>query len=236
LSLSEKLNQAIQYTGSIFKRLGELLILFIISIIPIVNFIALGYYARIARDSPASRSTPKLERYTDMFIEGLKIVVVGIIWAIIIAIISAILAIPFIALAAIGSLANPSNFLNAGWIFALGSFAVIFGVITFFIGIFAFMGIVHMVKTNQFGKAFAFGEIFHMIGKIGWIRYLAFFVVFFVVSAILGVITSALGPVGWIVGAVLSVLVGIWAARTIGLLYDEASGTVPPQVAPAVAT
>jgi hypothetical protein len=230
MSLSEDLNQAAQYTGSIFQRLGDLLILFIVSIIPIVNFINLGYYARIVRDSPSSRNVPKLERYMDMFVEGLKIIVVVIIWAIVVGIIAAIIAIPIFAFAFFNNFGNPTHFLTAGWILAFGSFFVIFGVIAFFVGIVAFMGIIHMVKTNSFGKAFAFGEIIGMIGKIGWLRYLAFFVVAFIASAVVGTISGALGPIGWVVGALLSVLVGLFISRTIGLLYDNAAGVnMPPQ-------
>ncbi len=225
MGLSDDLNQAAQYTGSIFQRLSELLILIIVSIIPIVNFIALGYYARIIRDSPASKNTPKLERYGEMFFEGLKIFVVTIIWLIIIAIIAVIIAIPFIAAAVLNNFTNPAHFFSAGGIFALGGFLIVIGIITFLLGIFAFMGIIHMVKTNSFGNAFTFGEIFRRIGKIGWIRYLAFFVAVFIAAAIVGALTGALGPIGWVLGAFLSVLEGLFFSRTIGLMYDNAVGT-----------
>jgi hypothetical protein len=235
MGLSDNLNQAAQYTGSIFQRIGELIILLIISIIPIVDFIAIGYYARIVRDNPSSKNTPKLERYTDMFVEGLKIIVVAIIWALIIAIIAIIIAIPLIAAAFLTNITNPSNFLSVGWIFAFGSFFLIFGVIAFFVGIIAFMSIIHMVKKNSFGKAFAIGEIIGMIGKIGWLRYLAFFVVAFIASAVVGTISGALGPIGWIVGGLLSVLLGLFISRTIGLMYDNAAGAnaSPPPVSQA---
>jgi hypothetical protein len=240
MTLSDNLNQAAQYTGSIFQRIGDLLILFIVSIIPIVNFISLGYYARIVRDSPSSKNVPKLERYMDMFIEGLKIIVVVIIWAFIIAIIAVIIAIPLIAAAFLTNFTNLNNFLSVGWIFAFGSFFVIFGIIAFFVGIIAFMGIINMVKKNSFGKAFAFGEIIGMIGKIGWLRYLAFFVVTFIALAIVGIINGALGPIGWVVGAVLSVLLGLFISRTIGLMYDNAAGvnmqTPPVSAAPPAVT
>jgi hypothetical protein len=224
MSLSDDLNQAAQYTGSIFQRIGDLLILIVLSIIPIVDFIALGYYARIVRDSPSSKSAPKLERYGDMFVEGLKIFIVGIIWLIIIGIIAAIIAIPFVAAAVFSSISNPMSFFSSGWIFALGALAIIFAIVAFLLGIFAFMGVIHMVKTNSFGKAFAFVEIYKMIGKIGWIRYLASFVVFFIVLAIVGALNGSLGPIGWVVGAVLSVLAGLFISRTIGLMYDNAAG------------
>jgi hypothetical protein len=233
MGLSDDLNQASQYTGSIFQRIGELIILFIISIIPIVSLIAIGYYARIVRDSPSSKKTPKLESYTDMFIEGLKIFVVAIIWAIIIIIIAVIIAIPLIILGVVSAFTSSTNFFSIGWIFALGAYLVIFGVIAFLLGIVAFIGIIHMIKNNSFGKAFAFREIIGVIGKIGWLRYLAFFVIFFVASAILGIIVSALSPVGWIIGALLSVLLGLFASRTIGLLYDGAIGfNTPPSSVP----
>ena len=62
-------------------------------------------------------------------------------------------------------------------------------------------------------------------------QLLKFFVVFFVISAIVGVITGALGAIGWVIGALLSVLIGLFFSRTIGLLYDHATGadaTMPP--------
>ncbi|MCW4019415.1 MAG: DUF4013 domain-containing protein [Candidatus Bathyarchaeota archaeon] len=228
MSLVDNLNEAARYTGKIFQRLGDLLVLFIISIIPIVNFIAIGYYARIVKEGSSSEVPPRLERYGDMFVEGLKIVVVGIIWALIIGVISVIIARPFLALAFFSSFADPLFFTSA-WLFTLGPFLAIFGIIAFLLGIIAFMGVIHMVKTGSFGKAFAFGEILNAIGKIGWLRYLAFFAVAFIASAIVSVLSSAFGPFGWVVSAVLSVLEGLFIARTIGLLYDQAmKTTIPP--------
>ena len=221
MTLSEDLTESAQYTGSIFQRLGELIILFIVSIIPIVDFIAFGYYAKIVRDSPSSKSAPKLEMYGDMFVEGLKIFVVGIIWAIIAAIVALIIAVPFLAVGVAAWFTNPAQFASAGWIFALGAFAIVFGIIAFFIGIIAFMSIIHMVKQKSFGKAFAFSEIFGAIGKIGWLQYLAFFVVVFIAVAIVATISGALGPIGWVISALLSVLEGLFFSRTIGLMYDK---------------
>jgi len=234
MNLSEILNHSAEYTGTIFKRIGEFIILLILSIIPIVDFIALGYYANIVRDSPSSKDTPKLERYGDLFVEGLKIFVVGIIWFIIFLIIAIIVAIPLFAFAAFSTFTSPASLLTGGFLFALGGVAVVFAVVAFFLGLIAFMGIIHMVKTKSFGKAFAFGEILNIIGKIGWLRYLAFFVIFFVVGAVVAAITGALGPIGWVVSAVLSVLVGLFFSRTIGLLYDDAAGAnmAPPPQAP----
>ncbi len=223
--LSDDLTKASEYTRSIFQRIGDLLILFVISIIPIVNFIALGFYSRIVRDQSASKNPPTLEGYTDLFVDGLKIFAVAIIWAIIVLIISLIVGIPFLV-AAFGSFTT-LNF-TAGYLLVvlLPYLALVF-VIAFFVGIIAFMGIVHMFKRNSFGKAFAFTEIFNVIGKIGWGRYLAFLLLYFVANGIVSLFTFGLYPLGWVISAFLSVLVSIFFIRTIGLMYDDAMNIMP---------
>jgi len=193
MNLTDSLTEASQYTGAIFQRIGELLILIIASIIPIVNILTLGYYARVVRDDPSSKSPPKVEGYMNLFMEGLKIVVVVIIWAIIIAIISFIIAVPFLAFAIpVINWNDPSYWTTPANFLPLIPFIVVFAIIAFLLGIVAFMGIVHMMKRDSFGKAFAFGEIFSITGRIGWLRYLAYFVISFLVSAIAGTISSAI--------------------------------------------
>jgi hypothetical protein len=232
MNLSESLTEASQYTGAIFQRIGELLMLFIVSIIPIVNFISFGYYARVIRDAPSSKAPPKLENYVDMFVEGLKIFVVVIIWAIIVGIIAVIIGIPFLALAIpLAALTDPSFWTTPAAFYTLAPFIAVVAVVGFFLGIIAFMGIVNMMKKGSFGKAFAFGEISHIIGNIGWSRYLAFFVIAFGVSAIIGSVAGALLTLGWVISAVLNVLAGIFFSRTIGLMYDQTmqpSTQLPP--------
>jgi len=235
ISLSDSLSYAANYTKGLLSRIGDLLILTIISIIPIVNFIAWGYYGRVVKDGSASKEPPKLEKYGDMFVGGLMIFVAGIIWAIPIIIVSALIMIPlfgFPMLSRLDLLTTPDLLANpATWVFLMLPALAVVWVIGFFVGIVALMGIIHMFKTGSFGKAFAIGEILNIIGKIGWLRYLAWLVVSFVLVTVIAAF-SWIPFVGWIIGIFLSVLLVIFLARSIGIMYDGAMGATTAPATP----
>jgi O-antigen ligase len=106
------------------------------------------------------------------------------------------------------------------------------GIITFLISIVALMGLIHMFKTGSFGKAFAIGQILNIIGKIGWLRYLAWLVVSFVLAMVIIAFTY-IPFLGWIIVAFLEVLLVIFLARSIGIMYDSAMGMTTAPAAPA---
>ncbi len=244
MNLSESLSDAFEYTKGLFSRFGDLIILTILAIIPIVNFFVLGYYARVLRDGPASRGPPRVERYLDMFVDGLKYFVALIIWSL-----------PIIAVAAVsvGSIIG-LLFLTGGmaWydsvsllplsiiLLILPALGIII-VVMFLIYIVALMGVVHMFKTGSFTKAFAINEILGVIRKIGWGNYLGWLLIVFII----GLVFSAVGSVpiiGWLLSAFLWVLLLVFSGRSIGLLYDSAtgrteapptgSGATPPAIPP----
>lgn len=238
MGLSDSLTKASAYTGGLFKRLGDLVILIILAIIPILDFIFLGYWGRVVSDSPSSADPPKVEKYGDMFVGGLKYFAVALIWGIIILIIAIVISLPFLVafVAAVGGAVMAGNITDFAQILpALVVFVpyiAIMIVVLFILGLVIHMGIVHMFKTGSFGKAFAFGEIFRIIGKIGWLSYLAYFVVYFFILLIVAVF-SAIPLIGWLITLILSPIVQIFMGRTIGLMYDEAVGTraSPPTAA-----
>ncbi|MFB0568999.1 MAG: DUF4013 domain-containing protein, partial [Nitrososphaeria archaeon] len=208
---------------------GRLLVLVILSIIPIVNFITLGYLARVIRETPSRGDPPKLEDYGDMWVEGLKIVVALIIYAIIPAVLIGLAAAPLIAAGLFGYF---------GWmpwqfpVFVVGTVIVliIVGIVLgFFIAIVASMGIIHMVKKKSFGKAFAFGEITGIIGRVGWGSFILWLIVIYVISWIYGLVV-AIPVIGWLISLVLLPVYGAFVARSAGLVYAEATGerALPP--------
>lgn len=231
MNLSDVIFSAFDYARGFFSRFLDWLILLILTIIPIVDFIAIGYYGKVVRDNPASKTPPKLEGYGDMFVSGLKVFVVALIYAIPEFIIAILLIAPFLALAVfsgVSLLANP-----LAYMVSLLPYIAIISVVALIIGIIELMGIVHMFKTGSFGKAFAFGEILQIIGKIGWLRYLAFVILCFIASWLIGVI-AAIPLVGWIISSAISVIVITTIARSLGLLYDGAIGEgalAPPTTA-----
>lgn len=225
MDIGKNLGDAYQYAVKLFSDAGRLLVLVVLSIIPIVNFITLGYLARVIRETPSRGDPPKLEDYGDMWVEGLKIVVALIIYAIIPAVLIGLAAGPLIVAGLFGYF---------GWgafpFFAVGAVMIILiivGVIlAFFIAIIATMGITHMVKKKSFGKAFAFGEITGIIGRVGWGSFILWVIIIYVISWIYGLVV-AIPVIGWLIGLVLLPVFGAFVARSAGLVYAEATGERP---------
>jgi hypothetical protein len=245
VSLSENLSSAADYTRRFFEKAGDLLLLFILTLIPIVDILTLGYLGRVMSDSSDSRHPPKMEKYSDMFVDGLKYLAAAIIWAIPMVVVTVIVGFLLFMPVAItatssigGNFTNPTYWQNFNWtnwgdalsnnpavasafVLAIIPFAIIIFMLAVFIGLFSIIGIVHMFKTRSFTKAFALGDILSIISKIGWLRYLGFIIV----AAILGFIVSifsAIPVIGWLITAFLGLLLSIFIARTISLMYDTA--------------
>lgn len=223
MDLGQNIGSSFGYARKLFSDIGRYIILIILDIIPIVNLIVLGYAGRVVQTTPASEDPPKLERYGDMFIEGLKIVVATVVYMIIPIIIFAVGAGSLIAgIFGFGGGAPAAGFALLGF----GGLLILVGVIVAIImAIFSITGIAHMLKTNNFGKAFAFGEIREIIGRIGWGSYIVWVIVVVLIAVVWGWIVGALNIGGVPLGTILGVLAGPFLAtfygRTIGLIYNE---------------
>jgi hypothetical protein len=218
LKLDVNLTDSIDYTKMLFADLGRLLILVILDIIPIVNFVVLGYLGNVMKEPRDSKQLPPLENYFELWIQGLKIFVASIVFMII----PLILAIPFIFLVALAWISIP--FLaTIGWFLAI--VLVIGGVLlAFFLAIILVMAIVNMLKKDSFSKAFAFGEIFGIIGKVGWGTYILWLLIIFVCSIIVAGI-GAIPVIGWILSLLIAPIFGVFVARSASLVYSEATAT-----------
>jgi len=218
LKLDVNLTESIDYTKMLFADLGRLLILVILDIIPIVNFVVLGYLGNVIKEPRDSEQLPPLDNYFELWIQGLKIFVASIIFMII----PLILAIPFIFLVALAWISIP--FLaTVGWFLAI--VLVIGGVLlAFFLAIILVMAIVNMLKKDSFSKAFAFGEIFDVIGEVGWGTYILWLLIIFVCSIIVAGI-GAIPVIGWILSLLIAPIFGVFVARSASLVYSEATAT-----------
>ena len=222
MDLGGIIENSLEYAKKLFSDIGRLIILIVLDIIPIVNLIVVGYFAKVVRESPSSKEVPKVEGYGQMFVQGLKLAVVGILYMII----PMILILSGVAFAGYGY-GYGYGFWSMG---PLGIGLAIVGVVAaFFIAIVAAIGIVHMIKQNSFGKAFAFREIVKIIGRVGWGKYLAWIIVVFVLALIVGGI-AAIPAVGWIISLIISPIFGVFVARSAALVYNEGvpGVTYPP--------
>jgi hypothetical protein len=218
MSMSENLNSSFNYAKALASDIGRYVILLILNIIPLVNLTVTGYGARIIKTTPEVNELPKLERYGDLFIDGLKIAVAGFVYMIVPAIL--------VGLGAGSVFAGVSGFwpsLKAGGfvLAGFGALLLLVGIaLAFVLAIFFAMGVAHMLRTNNFGKAFAFGEIRQIIGRIGWGRYVGWLLVLFVIAVVLGAITGNIPFLGPIISLLLGPFLVAFYFRSVGTMYS----------------
>lgn len=215
MDLGENLSNSFEYAKKLFSDLGRLVILIILHIIPIVNWIVLGYAAKVLNESPGPDAPPKLEKYTELFVSGAKVFFAGLIYMII----------PFILIfTGIGSAYMGGMLSSQAPGMLLGGAGALLALVGVILAILLLIvlgvGLAHMIKTGQFGKAFAFSEIFATIRGIGWGKYLGWIILTVVISAVIGAI-GAIPIIGWLISLIISPVLYVFIFRSLGLLYNE---------------
>jgi len=82
VNLEEVFNESFNYTQRFIKDdFGRYVVLAVLSVIPVLNLIVLGYGCKVVKET--SPSPPKLENFVDLWIQGLKVVVVTVIYMLI---------------------------------------------------------------------------------------------------------------------------------------------------------
>ena len=219
MNLSENLSNSFEFAKKLLSDGGRLIILIVLDIIPIVNWIVIGYAARVLRESPGTEAPPKLEKYGDMFVDGAKVTFASLIYMLIPIILIATGASSLFAgmLSFQGEFAAPSVMLGGTGVVLL-LVGILLGIILLFL---LAAGMAHMLKTGKFGKAFAFGEVLGIIRRIGWGKYIAWIIVLVVISLIIGGAAGLIPYVGWVISAIISPILSVFVFRSLGLLYNE---------------
>ena len=225
MNLTENLSNSFEYTKKLFSDAGRLIILIVLDVIPIVNWIVLGYEARVLRGSPGTETPPKLAKYGELFVEGAKVFFASLIYMIV----------PVILIAAGGAslfasvFSMQGNFAAPGLIFGgAGLILLLVGVILAIILLILLgMGIAHMVKTGKFGKAFAFGEVLSVIRAVGWVKYLGWIVLLVIITIVVGAVARLIPFIGWIISVIIQPILGVFFFRSLGVLYNDGA---PPEL------
>jgi hypothetical protein len=217
LKLDVNLTESIDYTKLLFADLGRLLLLIVLAIIPIVNFVVLGYLGKVIKEPKDSKQLPPLENYFELWIQGLKIICAVVILMIIpLALMgSALVQILLTQFSLAESFISP-----LGGILSVGLFYVGL-ILAFFIGLILAMAIVHMIKQNDFGKIFAFNDALAIIKKIGWGTYILWLIVLCIISGIVTAVLFNIQYIGWILELALTPALGVFIARSVALVYLE---------------
>jgi hypothetical protein len=198
--------------------IGSFIGVFVAAVIAalILSAFYLGYQMKILR---GETPLPLVSGYGRLFTDGIRYLVIEIIYAIPVIII--------LALTIGGAIASAAS---AGPDFGdvlpiIGG--VIIGilvaiVIGFFIGLFAVIGLVRFARTGRMGEAFNFGAITTTIGRIGWGHYILALIVVVVIIIIVQVVLGIIPYVGGILQIIVSPFITVFYSRYLSLLYDLA--------------
>lgn len=200
MNIGENISDSLQYP---IKDWVKIIILGIIMIIPIVNFIGLGYYLRIIKSTLAGLDEiPDFDDVGELFIDGIKYIIVGIIYAIVPLIFYA-LAFVFAGPTTVTSYTTTGISYMPAFTGISVVFFVIAAIIAIIISIFAYMGIANMAYYDvEVGAALRYREIMGRIAAIGWGNYIIWWIVLMLTLAVAGVIIAIVG------GILLFILIG----------------------------
>ena len=195
MNLGDNLTNSFNYAKQLFDDVGRLIILMILAVIPIVNFIVAGYLGNVLKQPKGEKQLPPLEKYTDLWIQGLKIILAAIIFMIVpLVLAGAALITLILSVTGLAGIIGPTG-IGAAIAVPLAYLGL---AIAFFIGLILAMTIVHMLKKDDFGKVFAINDALAIIGKIGWIDYIVWMIVLFIISGVVTVVFFNIPVVGWI--------------------------------------
>ena len=231
---------ALEYSAKDWKILVILGVVCLFSFLLLPAFLIVGYNYRVINTAVRGiingrDPLPEFDDLIEMFIDGVKVVIIQI----------AYLLVPFIIFMIFAAVAGAISGVASSAIMLIGC------LITFVLFVVAElmtqMGICHMAyNEGAFSKAFAISEIKEVIDEIGWFECIITYVgliiitlvISFVVMAIIGLIFTAFGISGAVLGAdpsgifILGALINsavalfivgpylsIFNSRSLGLLY-----------------
>lgn len=208
-------------------------IAFIIGII--FSLIISGYLISVLRESILGTEEIPNFMVKDNFIDGIKYLILQIVYYIIPAIIVTILASASLV-SFVGS--SPINITNASdmtTLFASGAFnnllyslgiVLIIAIILFVIfTFFALMGAARFAKTGSLGEGVSFKASYEDIKKIGFGSLLGWIILLFIIAFIFGIIMSIIDLIPY-VGTIISALIiapflALFVNASLGYLYKN---------------
>jgi len=176
----------------------------------------LGYSLKVLRgENPA----PEVTGWGTLIIDGIKYLVISLIWAI------PTLIILFVTIGA-GVLAYAAN--PAAAIGAIGGMLVgfiVLVIVAIITVLLATIGVIRFARTGSMGEAFNFGAILETIGRIGWGTYIIALIVLMIIQVIFFLVIGILSMipfVGLLVEFILIAPLTIFESRYLCQLYDAA--------------
>jgi len=219
MGIGELLSDSFGYAneGLIGKWMRWIILIISSIIFPLI----MGYSLRVMKGTTPA---PEPGDYLGMFIDGIKMIIIEIVYMIIPIIIGAVI---FFMSGGFGILTmmlmDVGNWLAyAGMLIAtLGVSLFVLLIISFIFSLFGIIGMVRFARTGSMGEAFAFSEITNIIGKFGWIQYIIALIILDIVLAVIYGIISLIPMIGFLVLLIIAPYVTMVFSRYYSLIYDS---------------
>ena len=194
---------------------GGFIVAFIIAIL--LGAFYQGFLLKILR---GDKPLPEITNYGRLFSDGIKYVIIEIIYMIPVIIVLAAVAGASI-MAAVAKGIGPQNMAAA----LLGPALVgilIAAILAIILGLLALIGVIRFARTGTIGEAFNFSAIISTINRIGWGSYILSLIVIAVILVIVYGILGLIPILGPIIEIIIGPFISIFAARYVCQLYDSA--------------
>lgn len=186
-----------------------------------------GYTVRVMS---GTKPAPELEGWIGLFIDGIKLIVITIVYSIPLMILTVLpFAMYFIPVSSTVTPAGsgPEPLLSPELaIFAALAVFVIFIVAAIIIGILSTFAAVRFSRTGRMGEAFRIRTLLTHIGRVGWLNCFIALLVMAIVVAIVEFIIALIPLIGPILLFLLMPAFIIFSARYVALLYESAPAPV----------
>ncbi|MCM2466710.1 hypothetical protein DIC75_10420 [Methanoculleus sp. CWC-02] len=215
------LSESFEYAkDAIWGRWVRWLLLLISTIIfPLIY----GYTVRVMS---GTKPAPELEGWIGLFIDGIKLIVITIVYSIPLIILTLLpFAMYFIPISSTVTPAGsgPEPLLSPELaVFAALAIFVIFIVAAIIIGILSTFAVVRFSRTGRMGEAFRIRTLLTHIGRVGWLNCFIALLVMGIVIAIVQFVLMLIPVIGWLLTLLLTPAFIIFSARYVALLYESA--------------
>jgi hypothetical protein len=195
----------------------------------ILSFFISGYVVRIYR---GAKPAPDFSGWIDLFVDGVKLAVVWLLWILPLVIVIA----AGVAVAVASFLSTRAAALPNITLLLLVLLLLLVGFVLFVIVmLFGIIGAVRFARTGSIREGIRLSAILTTIRTMGWLSYILLLIGFIIATVIYAVITgifSAIPYIGWVLVLIVNPVFMIFTARYFSLVYDQGE----PQPVPPVPT
>lgn len=171
-----------------------------------------GYVMRIYR---GIQPAPEVDNWGSLFVDGLKLMLLGLVYAIPIFVLYAMIYGSIFMTALSGNSAHMDSAEIAGWTPNIGLVLLMF-LVEIAVGLILPVASIILARTDSFSEAFNIGAILRYIGKIGWINYIIALILITLVIAI-PIVILVLGFI--LLGGIIMVIFKISNVTVLGFIF-----------------